>query len=109
MSLTSLDWQVHVYGDATREIQTVCDSRKLSLHVFPWRHEMSQAGLRRNAVYLVRPDGYVALADPAGKATTITSYLDARELTSSDDPIPIRLGQRDARNDCTSINSGLAV
>ena len=108
-SLTSLDWQVHVYGGATREIQTACDSRKLPLHVFPWRQEMSQTGLRRNAVYLVRPDGYVALADPAGKATTITSYLDARELTPADNPIPIRLGERDASNDCKSINSGSTV
>jgi 2-polyprenyl-6-methoxyphenol hydroxylase-like FAD-dependent oxidoreductase len=99
ISLTSLDWQVHVYGDATREIQAVCDSRRLPLHVFPWRQEMSQAGLCRNAIYLVRPDGYVALADPAGQARTITSYLDARELTPADDPIPIQPGQRDARND----------
>jgi 2-polyprenyl-6-methoxyphenol hydroxylase-like FAD-dependent oxidoreductase len=80
LSLASLDWQVHVYGDATDEIQAVCDTRKLPLHVFPWRPAIGRAGLRRNAVYLVRPDGYVALADPAGKATTITSYLDAREL-----------------------------
>jgi hypothetical protein len=41
---------------------------------------MGRAGLRRNAVYLVRPDGYVALADSEGRATAITSYLDAREL-----------------------------
>jgi len=40
----------------------------------------SRTGLLRNAVYLVRPDGYVALADPAGSAIAITSYLDAREL-----------------------------
>jgi 2-polyprenyl-6-methoxyphenol hydroxylase-like FAD-dependent oxidoreductase len=78
--LTSLDWQVHVYGDATHEIQDICDERKLPLHVFPWSQEMGRAGLQRNAVYLIRPDGYVGLADPAGKATTITSYLDAREL-----------------------------
>jgi 2-polyprenyl-6-methoxyphenol hydroxylase-like FAD-dependent oxidoreductase len=82
ISLTSLDWQVHVYGEATREIQAVCDDRKLPLHLFPWRQEMRRAGLRRDAVYLVRPDGYVALADSAGKATTITSYLDARALRS---------------------------
>jgi hypothetical protein len=29
----------------------------------------------------VRPDGYVALADPAGSASAIASYLDARKLT----------------------------
>jgi 2-polyprenyl-6-methoxyphenol hydroxylase-like FAD-dependent oxidoreductase len=78
--LTSLDWQVHVYGDPTPELQAVCDERKLPLHVFPWRPEMNGAGLRRNAVYLIRPDGYVALADPDGRATAITSYLDAREI-----------------------------
>jgi 2-polyprenyl-6-methoxyphenol hydroxylase-like FAD-dependent oxidoreductase len=78
--LTSLDWQIHVYGAAAREIQAMCDERKLPLHVFPWRPEMSRAGLQRNAVYLVRPDGYVALADAAGSATAVTSYLDAREL-----------------------------
>ena len=57
-----------MYGDATREIQAVCEERTLPLHVFPWRPEMGRAGLRRNAVYLVRPDGYVALADPGGSA-----------------------------------------
>ena len=33
--LTSLDWQVHVYGDAAPELRKVCDARKLPLHVFP--------------------------------------------------------------------------
>jgi len=79
--LTSLDWQVHVYGDAAPEIQAMCEGRQLPLHVFPWRPEMGRTGLRRNAAYLVRPDGYVALADPEGRATPITAYLDARKLT----------------------------
>jgi 2-polyprenyl-6-methoxyphenol hydroxylase-like FAD-dependent oxidoreductase len=79
--LTSLDWQVHVYGDVTPEIQAVCANRKLPLHVFSWRPKMGRAGLRRNAVYLLRPDGHVALVDPAGTATSVTSYLDARKLT----------------------------
>jgi hypothetical protein len=43
---------------------------------------MNRAGLKRNAAYLVRPDGYVALADPAGSATAVASYLDARNLTA---------------------------
>jgi hypothetical protein len=78
--LTSVDWQVHVYGAAAPELQTACDARQLSLHVFPWRREMGKNGLGRDAAYLVRPDGYVALADPQGSATAITSYLDARHL-----------------------------
>jgi 2-polyprenyl-6-methoxyphenol hydroxylase-like FAD-dependent oxidoreductase len=79
--LTSLDWQVHVYGEASPEIQAVCGNRKLPLHVFSWRPEMSRAGLQRNAIYLLRPDGHVALADPAGSAPAVASYLDARKLT----------------------------
>ena len=80
--LTSLDWQVHVYGDAAPAIRALCEVRKLSLHVFPWRPAMDRTGLQRNAVYLVRPDGYVALADPDGNAAVLTSYLDMRKLTS---------------------------
>jgi 2-polyprenyl-6-methoxyphenol hydroxylase-like FAD-dependent oxidoreductase len=79
--LTSLDWQVHVYGAAAPEIAALCNERSLPLHIFPWRTEMGQAGLQRDAVYLVRPDGYVALADPKGSAAAIRSYLDARKLT----------------------------
>jgi hypothetical protein len=78
--LTSLDWQVHIYGTAAPEIQAVCADRKLPLHIFPWRPEMRRTGLRRNAVYLLRPDGHVALVNPEGSAAAITSYLDARKL-----------------------------
>jgi 2-polyprenyl-6-methoxyphenol hydroxylase-like FAD-dependent oxidoreductase len=78
--LTSLDWQVHVYGDAPSELREACAGRGLPLHVFPWRPEMCRTGLRRNAVYLIRPDGYVGLADPQGRPSAITSYLDARKL-----------------------------
>ncbi|HEY4711046.1 MAG TPA: FAD-dependent oxidoreductase [Candidatus Acidoferrales bacterium] len=79
--LASLDWQVHVYGDPAAELQSVCDARRLPLHVFAWRPEMSQAGLRPNAVYLIRPDGYLAVVDPAGSAAAIALYLDSRKFT----------------------------
>jgi 2-polyprenyl-6-methoxyphenol hydroxylase-like FAD-dependent oxidoreductase len=78
--LTSLDWQVHVYGDAPRAIHAACRERSLPLHVFPWTLGCGHAGLRRDAVYLVRPDGYVGLADPEAAPKTLTSYLDARNL-----------------------------
>lgn len=80
-SLTSLEWQVHAYGRAAPEMQAMCRAKGLPLHIFPWRPEFNRAGLRRDAVYLVRPDGYVALANAEGNATAITSYLGARELT----------------------------
>jgi hypothetical protein len=41
---------------------------------------MKRAGFRRNALYLVRPDGYLALAAAYQSPTVLPSYLDARRL-----------------------------
>jgi hypothetical protein len=78
--LTSLDWQVHVYGQPTSELQTFCNQRHLPLHVFRWSAEMGEAGLQQNAVYLVRPDGYVAFADPSATIGGLALYLDRRNF-----------------------------
>ena len=78
--LDSIDWQVHVYGEAPADIRATCAERKLPLHVFAWRPAMRRTGLRRDTVYLVRPDGYVALADSSRSAKTLAAYLDARKL-----------------------------
>ena len=37
---------------------------------------MARAGLTRNAAYLVRPDSYVALAEPEASAAKLKAYLD---------------------------------
>ncbi len=100
--LTSLDWQVHIYGDATPEIRSLCDGRRLSLRTFPWRSQMTRAGVRRNALYLVRPDGYVALADPEGSATAVASYLDARTLIPFAQPIERRANGASVRTPVTA-------
>jgi 2-polyprenyl-6-methoxyphenol hydroxylase-like FAD-dependent oxidoreductase len=78
--LTSLDWQVHVYGEASAEIRSTCQARTLPLHVFPWQPAVAATGLQRHAVYLVRPDGYVGLASTEG-ASALTSYLDAHGIS----------------------------
>jgi hypothetical protein len=78
--LASLSWQLHVYGESTPEIRTLCAERRLPLHDFAWSPNLGRAGLRRNAAYLVRPDGYIALVNGEGRASAIASYLDARNL-----------------------------
>ena len=82
--LTSIDWQMHVYGEATPQMRALCEERRLPLYVFPWRREMRRAGIRRNAAYLVRPDGYLALVDATGSAVKLGAYLDARLLYPRD-------------------------
>jgi hypothetical protein len=70
-----LDWQVHVYGNAADAIKVMCAEQKVALHVFPWQPEMGRAGLQRDAVYLIRPDGYVGLADAAASAAAVANYF----------------------------------
>jgi hypothetical protein len=79
--LTSLSWQVHVYGVAAAEVRAACETHHLPLHVFPWGRAAGRAGFRRDAVYLVRPDGYVALADHGAGAAAVSSYLKARQMS----------------------------
>jgi hypothetical protein len=43
---------------------------------------MRRAGLLRSALYLVRPDGYVALADPHADAERLRRYGSALLLDS---------------------------
>jgi hypothetical protein len=78
--LSSLDWQVHVYGDAAPAISEACKARGLPLHAFPWQDAMRSAGFVRDAVYLIRPDGYVGLADRDASADYLQQYLTDRRL-----------------------------
>jgi 2-polyprenyl-6-methoxyphenol hydroxylase-like FAD-dependent oxidoreductase len=78
--LAALDWQVHVYGEPTPSLAAECAARRLPLHAFAWRPEVRASGLERDALYLVRPDGYVALAAARGDAAVLSAYLDERRL-----------------------------
>jgi 2-polyprenyl-6-methoxyphenol hydroxylase-like FAD-dependent oxidoreductase len=61
--LKSLDWQIHIYGQAGDALRRAAFDSKLALHEFDWSEQADRAGLKRDAMYLVRPDGHVALAD----------------------------------------------
>ncbi len=78
--LTSLTWQVHIYGRAMPEIRVVCADQHLALHEFSWQSAMTRAGLERDALYLVRPDGYVALAATEQSTSELRAYLEAHGI-----------------------------
>jgi 2-polyprenyl-6-methoxyphenol hydroxylase-like FAD-dependent oxidoreductase len=73
--LALLKWQVHVYGKPVAGVADVCAQLGLSLHEFTWRSEMSRVGLQRGALYLIRPDGYIGLADSAGDPQRLRDYF----------------------------------
>lgn len=73
--LQSLDWQLHVYGDPAPQLHALNRQWNLPTHVFPWNAEMKRKGLKRNALYLVRPDGYIAVAADRNKSVAVETYL----------------------------------
>jgi 2-polyprenyl-6-methoxyphenol hydroxylase-like FAD-dependent oxidoreductase len=78
--LSAMIWQVHVYGAATPELVEWCADRNVELHVFPWMAQHAMAGLARDALYLLRPDTYVALADASGRSEAVDRYFTERGL-----------------------------
>jgi 2-polyprenyl-6-methoxyphenol hydroxylase-like FAD-dependent oxidoreductase len=80
-TLKSIGWQIHVYGSAPQEIVRWCKERELPLQTFDWIDAHDRAGLARDALYLLRPDTYVALADPRPSVRALEVYTADRSLT----------------------------
>ena len=72
--LSAMRWQVHVYGAASDFLVAWCGRHSVPLHVFEWRPEHEAAGLSRDALYLIRPDTYVAFAEPSGDPDALQRY-----------------------------------
>ena len=70
-----IDWLVHVYGAPTDAMQAWCHAAGLHLRVCDFERAHEQAGLMENAAYLVRPDGYVAVADADGRPEPLQEYF----------------------------------
>jgi 2-polyprenyl-6-methoxyphenol hydroxylase-like FAD-dependent oxidoreductase len=73
-SLAAMAWQVHIYGAASTELGAWCAARSVPLHVFDWQSQHEHVGLARDAVYLLRPDTYVALAGTSGTPAMFDRY-----------------------------------
>lgn len=79
--LGSLDWQAHVYGTPPHGVADACVARAIALHRFAFDAGADAASLARDAVYLVRPDGYVGGAFAgASSATGVARYLAVHDV-----------------------------
>ncbi len=78
--LSAMTWQIHVYGRAGSELTAWCVAQNLPLHVFDWRREHEVAGLAKDALYLLRPDTYVAFADPSAEPGLVERYFADRGI-----------------------------
>lgn len=74
-ALAAIAWQVHVYGAANTDLANWCKAQGIALHRFGFGQPEAAVGLARDAAYLMRPDGYVAVADPAAEVAALDAYV----------------------------------
>jgi hypothetical protein len=79
-SLAAMSWQAHIYGVADAELITWCKAHDLSAQVFTWQPKYAEAGFAKDALYLLRPDTYVALAAESGSIDALESYFRNRGI-----------------------------
>src|SRR5258706_275065 len=78
--LQSLEWQAHVFRVPRPGLSVAVAAASLAVDTLPSNDVGEQDGIAREALYLVRPDGYVALADADADPRTLEKYWDEREL-----------------------------
>jgi len=91
--LAHIGWQVHVYGAAGADVADWCECNDVPLHVFAFTAAHARAGLQRDALYLLRPDTYVALASAQPSAEVLERYFAARGIAPGQRQAQLRLTQ----------------
>ena len=74
-ALASLDWQIHVYGKAETALREAAARHGIALHEFAPSEAAIRVRLEEDALYLVRPDGHVGLAQPDQDVVPLERYV----------------------------------
>jgi 2-polyprenyl-6-methoxyphenol hydroxylase-like FAD-dependent oxidoreductase len=74
-------WQAQVYGVASPELAASCAEIRLPLQAIPWASEHGHAGLMQNALYVLRPDSYLGLANESGSPEVVRRYFASRGIS----------------------------
>ncbi|WP_434122255.1 hypothetical protein [Salinicoccus roseus] len=78
--LTSVDWQLHVYGRPAKNIRHLSDRSGLPIHYTRWTKDMKKKGIKRNGAFLVRPDRHVGVAATTANIRPIKEYVERFSL-----------------------------
>jgi hypothetical protein len=50
--------------------------KNIPIHILEWNLKAEKAGYLKDAIYIVRPDGYIGLADETGDTVKVSAYCD---------------------------------
>ncbi|EHS52278.1 monooxygenase FAD-binding protein [Rhizobium sp. PDO1-076] len=84
--LAEIGFQVHVYGEPSVALRKWATDHGLSLHAFAWTDAHEKLGLARDALYLLRPDTWVALADSSQSIEALEGYFASRGIVLTENP-----------------------
>lgn len=76
-NLKSLDWQVHVYGNLDADFKNKL--KVVPAYEYEWNEMAAKRGIMQNAVYVIRPDGYIGLATKNQSVAEVETYFRALE------------------------------
>ncbi len=82
-TLSQTVWQIHVYGVASSDLKAWAQQTRIPVHEFEWSEKYGDVGLANGAAYLLRPDTYIALAEPQGSVHAFKKYFADRGITPS--------------------------
>ncbi len=68
-------WNARVYGEANSKLSDYCRKKSLVLKVLAWNESLRKNGFKEDCLYLIRPDGYIALVDSDARAEKIQQYF----------------------------------
>ncbi|PEW80263.1 monooxygenase [Bacillus cereus] len=78
--LESFDWQLHVYGDVAPNFSKFAEENNLLLYTFPYTQRVQKAGIKLGSAFLIRPDGYIALAEETQNINSLEEYIRMNKL-----------------------------
>ncbi|CRL20731.1 Aromatic-ring hydroxylase-like [Penicillium camemberti] len=80
-TLREVCWQLHIYGESVPELEKWAREMNAKVFTFHWHDQYGKVGLVKNAVYLLRPDQYIAgiFEGPSAKAG-LDEYFATRGL-----------------------------
>ena len=81
-----IGWQVHLYGEADPALREWCENHHIPLQAIEWKPGYQMAGMERGAMYLLRPDTYVALAASQSAPDALEQYFALQGYSGVDSP-----------------------
>lgn len=77
-TLRDVSWQLHIYGESVPELEKWAREMKVKVFVFHWHDQYGKVGLVKNAVYLLRPDQYIAGIFEGSSVKSLDEYFATR-------------------------------